>query len=112
MAMLVPVAEKAWLERWTGSGERQIKETHSSTYYVLGYCIVSLLSVGRSQHSLMADHSRWCVRFEHTVCGCLHRVPQGKPKAAWLYVKPLATAESELTASYARIRLVCHTAIS
>lgn len=37
--MLIPVADRWWLQYWTS--ENTYEPRHSSTYYVIGYAIVS-----------------------------------------------------------------------
>jgi hypothetical protein len=42
ITMLLPVVDRWWLQYWTSSDPDNPQ--HSSTYYVLGYAIVSLAS--------------------------------------------------------------------
>lgn len=50
--MLLPVAEKGWLRFWTSANPSDPQE-HSSTYYVVGYAIVSLgLSLSNASSSI------------------------------------------------------------
>ncbi|WRT69694.1 uncharacterized protein IL334_006684 [Kwoniella shivajii] len=45
MAMFVPVAEKGWLEFWTGSNLSPSQGGHSTQFYVVGYAAITIIGV-------------------------------------------------------------------
>ncbi|WWC73697.1 uncharacterized protein I206_107669 [Kwoniella pini CBS 10737] len=45
MAMFVPVAEKGWLEYWTGSNLTPEQGGHTTQYFVVGYAIITIAGV-------------------------------------------------------------------
>ncbi|WVO13896.1 hypothetical protein L204_101520 [Cryptococcus depauperatus] len=45
LAMVVPVAERGWLEYWTGSGSTSNEGRHTIRYYVIGYSLISVVGV-------------------------------------------------------------------
>ncbi|WVF68276.1 hypothetical protein IAT40_003041 [Kwoniella sp. CBS 6097] len=54
MAMFVPVAEKGWLEYWTGSN-LTAKGAHTTQYYVIGYSAIAIAGVfaGQMQYAVV-----------------------------------------------------------
>ncbi|WWD04597.1 hypothetical protein V865_002668 [Kwoniella europaea PYCC6329] len=45
MAMVVPVAEKGWLEYWTGSNQSTAQAGHTAQYFVVGYAAITIIGV-------------------------------------------------------------------
>ncbi|WVQ79183.1 hypothetical protein IAT38_001279 [Cryptococcus sp. DSM 104549] len=45
LAMIVPVAEKGWLQYWTGSSLSKSDTVHSTQFYVLGYALIAVIGV-------------------------------------------------------------------
>ncbi|WWC65828.1 uncharacterized protein I303_108450 [Kwoniella dejecticola CBS 10117] len=45
MAMFVPVAEKGWLEYWTGSNLSPEQGGHTTQYFVIGYAVITIAGV-------------------------------------------------------------------
>nr|XP_019043546.1 ATP-binding cassette transporter [Kwoniella bestiolae CBS 10118]OCF22476.1 ATP-binding cassette transporter [Kwoniella bestiolae CBS 10118] len=45
MAMFVPVAEKGWLEYWTGSNQSAAQAGHTAQYFVVGYAAITIAGV-------------------------------------------------------------------